>query len=164
MTLRVTTRSVDETRALGAALAARAQPGDVLLLCGDLGAGKTAFTQGYGQGLGVTDSITSPTFTLAARYDGRLALDHLDVYRLDQLEEVLEIGLFDLLDGEGVVVIEWGDVVEPALPTDFLRLTFTFGEGDDDRVILVEPVGPRWVARTRDLVEVLAPWQEGERC
>ena len=89
MTLTAATSSVDETRALGAALAELARPGDVLLLCGDLGAGKTAFTQGYGRGLGVTDPITSPTFTLASRYDGRLELNHLDVYRLEQLDEVM---------------------------------------------------------------------------
>jgi tRNA threonylcarbamoyladenosine biosynthesis protein TsaE len=164
MTLTAATSSVDETRALGAALAELARPGDVLLLCGDLGAGKTAFTQGYGRGLGVTDPITSPTFTLASRYDGRLELNHLDVYRLEQLDEVLEIGLYDLLDEERVVVIEWGDAVAPALAADFLRLTFTFGDGDDDRVLTFEPVGARWAARTRAVADAVEPWRQDRSC
>ena len=78
------------------------------------------------------------------RDDGRLELNHLDVYRLEQLDELVEVGLYDLLDGERVVVIEWGDAIAPALPADYLRLVFVFGEGDDDRVVTLEPVGPRW--------------------
>lgn len=158
------TRSVDETRAVGAALATEAAAGDVLLLCGDLGAGKTAFTQGYGSGLGVSAAITSPTFTLASRYDGRLELNHLDVYRLEHLEDLVEVGLYDLLDDERVVVIEWGDVIVPALPADFLRLSFVFGDGDDDRVITVDCVGPRWAARVGAVARALQPWIGGTPC
>jgi tRNA threonylcarbamoyladenosine biosynthesis protein TsaE len=160
----VTTGSADETRAVGAALAADAVAGDVLLLCGDLGAGKTAFTQGYGSGLGVRDVITSPTFTLASRYDGRLELNHLDVYRLENLEDLVEVGLYDLLDGERVVVIEWGDVIAPALPADFLKLSFVFGDDDDDRVITVDAVGQRWAARFRALTGALRPWADEAPC
>lgn len=127
-TLLARTSSVDETRALARALAQLAQPGDLLVLAGDLGAGKTAFVQGFGAGLGVTEPITSPTFTLAQQYQGRLVVHHLDVYRLDQLGEVAELGLFELLDDGGVVLIEWGDAILPVLPNDYLEVRLTFGD------------------------------------
>lgn len=152
------TSSVDATRELAAALAELARPGDVLVLAGDLGAGKTAFVQGFGRGLGVRDPITSPTFTLANQYEGRLLVHHVDVYRLDHLNEVLDIGLSELLDDEGVVLVEWGDVVLPAIPKDFLEVRLTFGEGDDDRILSFTTVGPRWSARQRALATVVRPW------
>ena len=165
MPLTAFTSSVAETRALAAALAELARPGDLLLLVGDLGAGKTAFTQGFGAALGVTDPITSPTFTLARAYKGRLEMNHLDVYRIGQLEEVLDLGLQELLDGDAVTLIEWGDVIEPALASDKLEVRIELGDGDDDRRITLTPVGNRWVARTRALAAAIAPWAttEGER-
>lgn len=153
------TRSVEETRALAAALAELARPGDIIVLAGDLGAGKTAFAQGYGAELGVADRITSPTFTLVSQYrDGRLPLNHLDVYRLGQIEEVLDLGLTELLDEGGVTLIEWGDTIVPALPADFLEIRIRLGEGDDDRMLEIQAVGPRWSARTRALATALGPW------
>jgi tRNA threonylcarbamoyladenosine biosynthesis protein TsaE len=156
--LEVHTASVDETRALAAALAAIARPGDLLLLAGDLGAGKTAFVQGFGAGLGVEERITSPTFTLAQQYEGRLRVHHLDVYRLDQLSEVVELGLAELLDDGGVVLIEWGDAILPALPNDYLEVRLTFGERDDDRAVALSAVGPSWAARRRVLAEAVEPF------
>jgi len=161
VTLRATTRSVDDTRAVGAAVAELARPGDVVVLAGDLGAGKTAFVQGFGRGLGITDRITSPTFTLVHVYDGgRLPVHHLDVYRLDQLSEALDLGLAEMLDQGGVVLVEWGDAITPVLPHDLLELRLTFGEGDDDRVLTFRSVGSTWSARTDALEVALAPWQE----
>jgi len=157
-TLTTRTASVDQTKALAAALAGLVRPGDLLLLAGDLGAGKTAFAQGFGAGLGVTEPITSPTFTLAQEYAGRLPVHHLDVYRLDQLAEVAELGLAELLDDGGVVLIEWGDVILPVLPADYLEVRLTFGDGDDDRHITLRRVGPSWSARRRLLAEAVAPW------
>ncbi|HLT70686.1 MAG TPA: tRNA (adenosine(37)-N6)-threonylcarbamoyltransferase complex ATPase subunit type 1 TsaE [Acidimicrobiales bacterium] len=160
-TLVARTRSVEETRELAAAVARVAQPGDLVLLSGDLGAGKTAFVQGFGRGLGVTEPITSPTFTLAQQYEGRLTVHHLDVYRLDQLGEVADLGLAELLDDGGVVLIEWGDAIAPVLPNDHLEVRLVYGDpgdGDDDRRILVRPVGPSWAARQVSLLEALAPW------
>src|SRR5690606_621880 len=117
------TRSVEETRALAAALAELARPGDIVVLAGDLGAGKTAFAQGFGAELGVAERMTSPTFTLVNQYrDGRPALNHLDVYRLAGSDEVFDLGLTELLDEGGVTLIEWGDTITNALPADFCEI------------------------------------------
>jgi tRNA threonylcarbamoyladenosine biosynthesis protein TsaE len=152
-------KSVDETREVASALAELARPGDLLLLAGELGAGKTAFAQGFGRGLGIEARITSPTFTLANEHrGGRLMLHHLDVYRLDQISEMHDIGLPELLDEGGVTLIEWGDAIAPALPADFLEVRLTFGDDDDDRTIELHVVGPTWSARTRALQRAVEPW------
>jgi len=154
-----TTTAADQTQQLGAAIAELVRPGDLVLLAGELGAGKTALVQGLGRGLGITEPIISPTFMLARQHDGgRVVLHHLDVYRLEQMHEVFDVGLPELLDEGGVTVIEWGGVIAPALPADFLELRLRFGEGDDDRIIEVDAVGPRWNARTRALGQALSPW------
>ena len=130
---------------------------------GDLGAGKTAFAQGFGAALGVTEPITSPTFTLAQEYQGRIMVHHLDVYRLEQLDEVRDLGLPELLDGDSVTLIEWGDTIAPALPNDYLELSLSFGDDDDDRVITASVVGPGWSARAIALENALSPWT-GDPC
>jgi tRNA threonylcarbamoyladenosine biosynthesis protein TsaE len=158
---RLISKSVDDSRAIAAALAELARPGDLLLLVGELGAGKTAFAQGFGAALGVTDRITSPTFTLVSQYTGRLELYHLDVYRLEQLSEVADLGLAEILDEGGVTLIEWGDAIIPALPADYLEVRFTFGDADDDRNIELVAVGPRWAARSRAMATALQRWTEG---
>jgi len=161
VTIVARTASVDATRALGSAIAELARPGDLVLLAGDLGAGKTALVQGFGLGLGVTDTITSPTFTLAREYEnGRLTLLHLDVYRLEQLEEVYDIGLPEMLDEGAVTLIEWGDAIIPAVPADYLEIRLTFGDADDDRQLVLQAVGPGWSSRNRALNQALAPWTE----
>jgi tRNA threonylcarbamoyladenosine biosynthesis protein TsaE len=163
-TLVARTSSVRETRDLAVALAGLAQPGDLVVLAGDLGAGKTAFAQGFGAGLGVTEPITSPTFTLAQQYAGRLTVHHLDIYRLDQLAEVADLGLSELLDDGGVVLIEWGDAILSLLPNDYLEVRLAFGggdqTGDDDRRILLRFVGSRWARRQVSLLHAIAPWAE----
>lgn len=155
----VHTTSVEQTKDLAASLAELARAGDLLLLAGDLGAGKTAFAQGFGRGLGVEDPITSPTFTLANEYQGaRLRMHHLDAYRMESLDEVFDVGLPELLDDEAVVLVEWGDAIAPAVPADYLEVRLTLGDGDDDRAIEVRPIGPSWAARSRAISTVLAPW------
>jgi tRNA threonylcarbamoyladenosine biosynthesis protein TsaE len=155
------TTSVDETRKLAAALADLVVPGDLLVLAGDLGAGKTAFVQGFGRGLDVDEPITSPTFTLAQQYEGRMVVHHLDVYRLEQLGEVAELGLSELLDDGGVTLIEWGDAIAPLLPGDYLEVRLTYGDaGDDERRVAVRPVGARWARRQGALLQALGPWAE----
>jgi tRNA threonylcarbamoyladenosine biosynthesis protein TsaE len=159
--IHASTRSADDTRALAAALASLAAAGDLIVLAGELGAGKTAFVQGYGRALAVEGPITSPTFTLANRYDGTFELNHLDVYRLEQLDEVKELGLYELVDGEGVTLVEWGDAIAPVLGADYLEIRITFGGGDDDRRFELRTVGARWSARSRALTEAVAPWSGG---
>jgi tRNA threonylcarbamoyladenosine biosynthesis protein TsaE len=153
------TTDVEGTTALGAALAALARPGDILLLSGDLGTGKTALTKGFAAGLGVTERVVSPTFTIARDYDGRLRLHHLDVYRLDHLQEAIDLGLAELTDDGGVTLIEWGEVVVPTLPPDYLEVRMSYGDDDDDRRIELIPVGPAWVGRSAALAAALAPWR-----
>lgn len=160
------TTSVTETRALAAALAALVRPGDVLLLSGEMGAGKTAFTQGLGAALGVTERITSPTFTIAQTYEGEvLRIHHLDVYRLEHLHEALDVGLAEMVDDGAVVVIEWGDAVVPVLPADYLELRIGFAPLDDDpasgdvRTWQLRPVGARWKARADGLRATLERWE-----
>lgn len=159
MILRARTAGVEGTRSLAAAIAALATAGDVILLAGELGAGKTAFAQGFGSGLGVKEPITSPTFTLARQYEGALVLHHLDVYRLERYSELQDVGVNELIDGGGVVLIEWGDAVAPALPNDYLEITLTYGDGDDDRLLELRCVGSRWSARERVLGESIDQWK-----
>jgi len=148
-----------DTAAIASAFAHALQPNDVLVLGGDLGAGKTTFTKALGAALGITETITSPTFTLAQQYEGgRLVVHHLDVYRIDQIEEVIDLALPELFESGGVVVIEWGDTIAPALPAGYALLNFGFGEGDDDRSVALTAVGPAWLARVADLKEDLGPY------
>ena len=155
------TKSVDDTRAMGAEVAALAAPGDLLVLAGDLGTGKTAFTQGLGRGLGVADPVTSPAFILVRSYDGRLPLVHIDVYRLDHIQELVDLGIAELVDSGGVTVVEWGDVVLPALPADYLEIRFEHGDDEDDRGITFDAVGRSWVPRMAALRAALGRWTTG---
>jgi tRNA threonylcarbamoyladenosine biosynthesis protein TsaE len=163
MRLAARTKAVDETRALGAALAELSRPGDLVVLAGDLGAGKTAFAQGFARGLGVDELVTSPTFTLARSYRGRITLHHLDVYRVEDLAEVLDLDLPELLDDEAVVLIEWGDAIAAALPADYLEIRLRLGDADDDRLLELRAIGPSWTARGRAVAAALDPWSEGPR-
>jgi tRNA threonylcarbamoyladenosine biosynthesis protein TsaE len=153
--LHLATGDAEQTRRLGSALAELARPGDVFLLLGDLGAGKTVLVQGLGAGLGVHEVITSPTFALVQSYEGRLGLHHLDVYRLEQVNEALDLGLAELLDDDAVVVVEWGDRIAPVLPQDYLEVRMGYGAGPDDRTVELVPVGSRWSARRRALASLL---------
>jgi tRNA threonylcarbamoyladenosine biosynthesis protein TsaE len=151
------TTSAAATRELAAAVAALARPGDLVLLVGDLGAGKTAFTQGFAEALGVDEPITSPTFTLVRTYAGKHRLNHLDVFRLERASEADDLGLGELLE-DGITLIEWGDTIASALPADYLELRFVFGDDDDERTIEPRIVGPSWSARQRALLEVMERW------
>jgi len=152
------TNSAEDTRELAAAVAALARPKDLILLSGDLGAGKTTFAQGFGRGLGVTEPIVSPTFTLVRTYPGRLPLIHCDVYRLDRLDEVADLDLPELLDDGGVALVEWGDAIAPGLAADFLEVHMEQGDGDDDRRLDLAVVGPSWSARLGPLRAALSRW------
>jgi tRNA threonylcarbamoyladenosine biosynthesis protein TsaE len=152
------TKSADDTRELAAQVAGMARPGDLVLLAGDMGAGKTTFTQGFGRALGVTEQVTSPTFTLVRTYEARIPLLHADAYRLDSLQEVIDLGMHELLDEGAVALIEWGDIIASMLPTDFLEIRLEFGEGDDDRRLSIRAVGPPWSSRIAALKVALDRW------
>ncbi len=160
MTLGAETTGVDQTRALAASVAEVAGPGDIVLLVGELGAGKTAFAQGFAAGLGVQEPVTSPTFTLVRTYTGRVRLHHVDVYRLESLQEALDLGLAEMVDEDAVTLVEWGDAVVPALPRDFLEVRLAYGAGDNDdrREVALRVVGRRWSARTEALGKALSEW------
>ncbi|MFV2038845.1 MAG: tRNA (adenosine(37)-N6)-threonylcarbamoyltransferase complex ATPase subunit type 1 TsaE [Acidimicrobiales bacterium] len=158
------TTAVAQTRELAACVAWLCHAGDLLVLMGDLGAGKTAFSQGFGAAIGVSQPITSPTFTLANEYEGdRLLLHHLDVFRLEQLDEVRDLALAELLDGESVTLTEWGNNIPRSLPNDYLEVEFTFGETYDDRELGLRCVGAPWSARSGALLAAVGAWV-GETC
>ena len=132
------THSEWETEEVGEALARTLPPGTVIAFTGDLGAGKTAFTRGPARGLGVTDRVTSPTFTIVNEYGGgRLPLFHFDMYRLESSDELFDIGWEDYLRRGGVCAVEWSEKVSDAL-SGALRINIRRGEGEHDRVITVE--------------------------
>jgi tRNA threonylcarbamoyladenosine biosynthesis protein TsaE len=132
--------SPEATRAFAANLAAVATPGDVLCLWGDLGAGKTVFAKGFGAGLGVRDTISSPSFVLMGEYAGRLPLFHIDLYRLASATEALDGGLLDDRQGDGVVLIEWPDRLGSALPPDRLDVRID-GGADEPRRLRIQAHG-----------------------
>lgn len=140
-----------DTADLGARLAALLRPGDVIALSGPLGAGKTLFTSGIAAGLGVEEPVTSPTFILSREYvSGFMPLTHADIYRLSTRNEFDDLDLLSEAS-QGVLVIEWGDVVEPILPIDHLRVDFTVDEAEA-RIIDLVPSGS-WPNRLRELTK-----------
>jgi len=163
------TTGPDDTRALGAALAGVLRPGDVVLLVGDLGAGKTVLAQGIAAGLGVTDSVTSPTFTLVrplrcAPGPVRTML-HADLYRLERRREVVDLALGELVEDQAVAVVEWGEAAAPLLGADALTVRLVapnLAAEESTRVLALAPTGT-WVARVDMMVEALAPWTGGAR-
>ncbi|HYJ61786.1 MAG TPA: tRNA (adenosine(37)-N6)-threonylcarbamoyltransferase complex ATPase subunit type 1 TsaE [Actinomycetota bacterium] len=158
----IETATADDTRAVGAALAGLLVPGDVLVLTGDLGAGKTTLTQGIAKGLGATEHVASPTFTLVREYvTGRLPVAHVDVYRLRRAQDVLDLAL-DELDGghDGVLIVEWGDAVADLLGADRLRIELTAPDPvAETRRIAVEGTGAAWTRRVDAVAATLAPWE-----
>jgi tRNA threonylcarbamoyladenosine biosynthesis protein TsaE len=130
-------RSPEETQAIGERLGARLTAGAVVACTGELGAGKTCFLQGLARGLGVTSGVTSPTFVLVNQYRGRLPVYHLDAYRTGSLTELVELGLEEMLDGDGVTVIEWADKLLALLPARTIHVRIE-GLGDEPRRIAIE--------------------------
>jgi tRNA threonylcarbamoyladenosine biosynthesis protein TsaE len=166
--LRVLAQSPDETRQIAGSLAGVARDGDVILLIGEMGSGKTVFAQGFGQELGVDEPITSPTFTLVHSYDtGRMALHHADLYRLDLQSEVADLALSELVEGDGILLVEWGeaaaDIVGDHLEVSFERVGESDSatvDGDSQRWLTIRPVGSAWNSRWSRLETALAPWQK----
>ncbi|MBR1553216.1 MAG: tRNA (adenosine(37)-N6)-threonylcarbamoyltransferase complex ATPase subunit type 1 TsaE [Schwartzia sp.] len=151
--LEMVTHSPEETAAVAERLGAAAEAGTALCLVGDLGAGKTLFTQGFARGLGVTGEVTSPTFALMNQYQGRLPVTHFDLYRLEREEELDEIGFYEYAeDRRGVVLIEWADKFPDALPEPHIRLEIKRGEKEDERRLVfstTEEGSALWRALTK---------------
>jgi tRNA threonylcarbamoyladenosine biosynthesis protein TsaE len=147
--LTVSSNSPEETRILGASLAPVLLPGDVVTLSGDLGAGKTTFVQGVAAALGVDAPVTSPTFVLIHHYEGRFPIVHMDVYRLDFIQEVLDLGFEELLQPDAVMLVEWGEALAPLLPLHYLDVEIrSVAEGPEDaRTFSFRAIGPRWAQK-----------------
>ncbi len=137
----IETNSPQETKELGKKMAERAKPGDVFTLVGDLGVGKTVFTQGIAEGLGIDEPVNSPTFTIVQEYEsGRMPFYHFDVYRIGDLEEMDEIGFDDYIYGDGLCLIEWADLIEEILPEKrvAIRIEKDLEKGFDYRRITIQ--------------------------
>ena len=173
---RLTTNGAAETEAVGEAIGSQLRVGDLVVLSGDLGAGKTTFTKGLARALGVEQRVTSPTFTIVQEYDGRLPVAHVDVYRLERIQELYDFGFEELLE-DRVTVVEWGEAIALVLPRDRVNVriameapgasapgdgdSYVNGEGDerdDRRVLEIAAHGPSWDARRSQLDAALAPF------
>lgn len=164
----VRARSLDDTHEIAALIAGQARVGDVIVLSGEMGSGKTAFAQGFGRALGVNEPITSPTYTLVHSYPvdsiehgGRLTLHHADLYRLEHTTEVSDLALDELAEYRGIVLVEWGDVVE-SMFADHLTVHLDVDGGPhggpDCRMVSIIPSGGRWAKRWARLAEELEPF------
>ncbi len=137
----IETHSAEETYELGKKIGQNAKPGQLYSLIGDLGVGKTVFTQGLAAGLGITEPVNSPTFTILQIYEeGRIPFYHFDVYRIEEIEEMEEIGYEEYFDGEGVCLIEWANLIEEILPKEHIRIVIEkdLTSGFDYRTIRIE--------------------------
>lgn len=143
------TRSAAETQAVAEKLATLVKPGTVITLNGDLGAGKTTFTQGFAKGLGVTRNVNSPTFTIMKQYQGRLPLYHMDVYRLEDTGD--DIGLEEYINGDGVAIVEWSNLIESSLPAERLGIVIE-RTGDEERQLTFAPVGDMYHAIVKEVL------------
>lgn len=143
----IKTISAEQTFSVGKYLGERLKEGDIICLEGGLGAGKTAFTGGIAAALGIEGYITSPTFTLVNEYQGRIPFYHFDVYRISDPEEMFEIGFEDYIYGNGIVVIEWADLIKEILPHEYIwvKIEKDIENGDDIRIISFEFIGKRYI-------------------
>jgi tRNA threonylcarbamoyladenosine biosynthesis protein TsaE len=151
--LKLVTHSAEETQKLGVSIGKLAEPGDIYLLIGDLGAGKTCLTQGIAYGLDIHEYTLSPSFVIMRELHGRLPLYHMDFYRLDNIAEISDLGLDDYLFGQGVCVIEWANKGLTVLPEDHLLIGIDY-ISDTERSFVIEPRGERYVRMLTQLKEV----------
>ena len=148
---RALTHSTSETLALAGTVGEVLRVGDVVSLVGDLGAGKTVFARGVAHALGVTEPVVSPSFTIVREYDGRMPLVHVDVYRIDTVQELYDLGFEELVRDDAVTLVEWGDMIDGLLPVDRLDVRLAPGDTDDERVVEIEGHGRSWRARATEL-------------
>ena len=135
-------KNIEDTKAFAERIAAALKPGSVVALIGPLGVGKTALSQAIAKALGVTEHLTSPTFTIVCEYEsGRLPVYHFDVYRVHDEEELFEIGFDEYIHGRGVCLIEWADLIEDMIPEDAIRISLGYGQDEDERICRIEICG-----------------------
>jgi tRNA threonylcarbamoyladenosine biosynthesis protein TsaE len=159
MLVELRTRTAEDTRGAGEAIAGLLRGGDAVSLTGDLGAGKTTLVQGAAQGLGVAGPVVSPTFTLVREYEGRLRVVHVDVYRLDRMQDAIDLGLEELAGDDAVLFVEWGDAIEALLPGDALDIELTVPDpASEVRRVLIAGSGRPWAERWERLEQALEPW------
>jgi len=149
--LKIKLSNLKETESFGLKLGSLLMPGDILCLNGDLGAGKTTMTQSIGKGLGVDDYITSPTFTLINEYKGRIWVYHFDVYRLENVEDLYDIGFDEYFYGHGVCIIEWAEKIEKLLPEDRIVIDIKKGKETDERILSISGQGSRYKEIIKEL-------------
>ncbi|MBU5256012.1 tRNA (adenosine(37)-N6)-threonylcarbamoyltransferase complex ATPase subunit type 1 TsaE [Tissierella praeacuta] len=142
---------LEETKELGIKLGNILKSGDIVCLNGELGAGKTTLTKSIGLGLGVTDYITSPTFALINEYNGRVPVYHFDVYRLENVEEIYDLGFDEYFYGKGVCIIEWAEKIERLLPKERVILDIEKGKALDERIINIKGSGNRYIEILKEL-------------
>jgi tRNA threonylcarbamoyladenosine biosynthesis protein TsaE len=160
MRLELAAPAADDTRGIAAALAPLLRAGDALALTGELGAGKTTFVQGLARALGFEGAVASPTFTLVREYrTPTLLLVHADVYRLDRVQDVVDLELADRLEEPAILLVEWGDAVEALLPEDHLVVELTVPGPDETRRLAIRPVGAGWNGRWERLEQAVDPWR-----
>ncbi|WPK13563.1 tRNA (adenosine(37)-N6)-threonylcarbamoyltransferase complex ATPase subunit type 1 TsaE [Lysinibacillus louembei] len=150
MTFEKHIQSLDETKQLAQALAEQLRAQDTITLEGDLGAGKTTFTQAVAKGLGIQRTVNSPTFTIMKQYEGRLALNHLDVYRLADSDE--DLGWDEIFYGDAVTIVEWAHLIEEDLPKERLAITIK-RLGEQERLFILKPIGTRYVELCEELMK-----------
>lgn len=153
MLVKLISKSSSSTYYLGRIIGSLVKMGDVFCLDGNLGAGKTKLAQGFGEGLGVDDIINSPTFTLINEYKGRLTYYHMDVYRLEGYEEMFDLGYEEYFYGNGIVLIEWSKNVEEILPKERLDIEIKRGEEENQRIILLNPLGERYEKLLQEIIK-----------
>ncbi len=151
-TLKLVTHSAEQTQKLGISIGKLAEPGDIYLLIGELGAGKTCLTQGIAYGLDIQEYALSPSFVIMRELHGRLPLYHMDFYRLDNIAEISDLGLDDYLYGKGVCVIEWANKGLAVLPEDHLLIKIDY-VNDNERSFAIEPKGERYLRMLAQLRE-----------
>ena len=155
MKISLVSHSPEQTRAIGAALGRFVRAGDVLVCSGELGAGKTVLAQGFGEGLGVPGQVVSPTFVLVRSVQGRLLLHHADLWRLDDLAEMADLGLAELVEDEAVALVEWGEKGVAALGREHLAVELVARE-DEARLVELVASGVGWERRWESLSAALA--------
>lgn len=147
----IITNSPEQTFELGRRLGRKLKPGVVICLSGEMGAGKTALTQGIVKGVGIEDYVTSPTYTIVNEYDGEIPIYHFDMFRIEDGEELYEIGFDEYLYGKGICIIEWASYVEEFLPEEYLWIDIGKGKGFQDRVLCIHVQGSSYEELVKEL-------------